>query len=124
MRLNAKGRTAEIESWVDIASNHQSDIEQLNPVPLQSIKEESKDSFCELGYNKKRQIKMLEKICFEQQMLIEFKRFSDGMLSKMDEQNRLLSHLISSQRSIYTSTPGFKNVNFNPEKNEINQNND
>ena len=57
-------------------------------------------------------------------MLIEFKRFSDGMLSKMDEQNRLLSHLISSQRSIYTSTPAFKNANFKPEKYEINQNND
>ena len=57
-------------------------------------------------------------------MLIEFKRFSDGMLSKMDEQNRLLSHLISSQMSIYTSTPAFKNANFKPEKYEINQNND
>ena len=57
-------------------------------------------------------------------MLIEFKRFSDGMLSKMDEQNRLLSNLISSQKSIYTSTPVFKNADFKPEKYEINQNND
>ena len=43
MRLSAKGATAEIESWVYFASNHQSDIEQLNPVPLQSVKVESKD---------------------------------------------------------------------------------
>ena len=35
---------------------------------------------------------MLEKINFEQQMLIEFKKFNDRMLSKIDEQNRLLSH--------------------------------
>ena len=42
----------------------------------------------------------------------------------MDEQNQLLSHLIFSQRSIYTSTPAFKNANFKPEKYEINQNND
>ena len=27
MRLNAKGGTTEIESWVDFASNHESDIE-------------------------------------------------------------------------------------------------
>ena len=54
-------------------------------------------------------------------MLIEFKRFSDGMLSKMDEQNRLLSHLISSQRSIFTSTLPLKNANFKPEKYEINK---
>ena len=52
MRLNSKGATAEIESWVDFTSNHQSDIEQLNPVPLLSVKEESKDSFCELECNK------------------------------------------------------------------------
>ena len=110
MRLNAKGGTAEIESWIDFASNHQSDIEQLNPVHLLSVKQESKDSFCELECKKKRQIKMLVKIIFEQQMLIKFKRFSDGMLLKMDEQNQLLSHLISSQRSIYTSTLFFKNT--------------
>ena len=124
MRLNAKGGTAEIESWVDFASNHQSDIEQLNPIPLLSVKQESKDSFCKLGNNKKRQIKVLEKISIEQQMLIEFKRFGDGMFSKMGEQNRLLSHLISSQRSIYNSTPAFKNTNFKPDNNEINQNKD
>ena len=41
----------------------------------------------------------------------------------MDEQNQLLSHLISSQRSIYFSTPAFKNANFKPEKYGINQNN-
>ena len=82
MRLNAKEGTTEIESWINFASNHQSDIQQLNLVPLLSAKEESKDSFCELRYNKKKQIKMLENISFEQQMLIEFKRFSDGMLQK------------------------------------------
>ena len=30
MRLNAKGATAEIGSWVHFASNHESDIQQLN----------------------------------------------------------------------------------------------
>ena len=57
-------------------------------------------------------------------MFIEFMRFINGMISKMDEQNRLLLHLKSSQRSIYTSTPAFKNDNFKPDKYEINQNYD
>ena len=57
-------------------------------------------------------------------MFIEFMRFIDGMISKMDEQNRLLSHLKSSQRSIYTSTPAFKNDSFKLDKYEINQNYD
>ena len=37
MKLNVKGGTAEIEPWVDFASNHQSDIEQLNQIPLLSV---------------------------------------------------------------------------------------
>ena len=73
MRLNAKGGTAEIESWVDFASNHESDIEHLNPVPLLSVKEESKDSFSELGCNKKRQIKMLEKSALSNNCLLNLR---------------------------------------------------
>ena len=42
----------------------------------------------------------------------------------MDEQNQLLSDLISSHRSIYTSTSTFKNTNIKLEKYEINQNTD
>ena len=66
----------------------------------------------------------MKKISFEQQMFIEFMRFIDGVLSKIDEKNRLLSLLKSSQRSIYTSTPVFKNENFKPDKYEFNQNYD
>ena len=111
MRLNNNGGIVEIESWVDFASNHDSDVEQLiNPSQL-SIKEESKESIYELSATKKRNIKMLEKQSFEHQMLFEFKRFADGMLSKMDEQNKLLSHLVLSQKSNYTSFPTFQSIN-------------
>ena len=97
MRLNNNGGIVEIESWVDFASNNDSDVEQLiNPSHL-SIKEESKESIYELSATKKRNIKMLEKQSFEHQMLFEFKRFADGMLSKIDEQNKYLSHLVLSQ---------------------------
>ena len=48
MRLNINGGIVEIESWVDFASSHDSDVEQLiNPSRL-SIKEESKESIYEL----------------------------------------------------------------------------
>ena len=61
MRLDNNGGIVEIESWVDFASNHDSDVEQLiNPSHL-SIKEESKESIYELSATKKRDNKMLEK---------------------------------------------------------------
>ena len=69
MRLNNNGGIVEIESWVDFASNHDSDVEQLiNPSQL-SIKEESKESIYELSATKKRNNKMLEKQSFLYQML-------------------------------------------------------
>ena len=60
MRLNNNGGIVEIESWVDFASNHDSDVEQLiNPSQL-SIKEKSSESIYELSATKKRNIKMFE----------------------------------------------------------------
>ena len=62
MRLNKNGGIVEIESWIDFASNHDWDIEQLiNPYQL-SIKEESKESIYESPATKKRNIKTLEKM--------------------------------------------------------------
>ena len=124
MRLNNNVGIVEIESWVDFASNHDSDVEQLiNPSQL-SIKEESKESIYELSATKKRYIKMLEKQSFEHQMLYEFKRFTDGMLSKMDEQNKLLSQLVLSQKSNYTSFPTFQSIKTKHDKCETKFNRD
>ena len=124
MRLNNNGGIVEIKSWVDFDSKHDSDVEQLiNPSHL-SIKEESKESIYELSATKKRNIKMLEKQSFEHQMLYEFKRFADGMLSKMDEQNKLLSHLVLSQKSNYTSFPIFQSINIMHDKCETKSNRD
>ena len=124
MRLNNNGGIVEIESWVDFASNHDSDVEQLiNPSQL-SIKEESKESIYELSATKKRDNKMLEKQSFEHQMLYEFKRFTDGMLSKMDEQNKLLSQLVLSQKSNYTSFPTFQSINIKHDKCQTKSNRD
>ena len=82
MRLNNNGGIIEIESWVDFDSNHDSDVEQqINPYQL-NIKEESKESIYEFSATKKRNNKILEKQRFEHQMLFEFKRFTNGMLSK------------------------------------------
>ena len=124
MRLNNNGGIVEIESWVDFDSKHDSDVEQLiNPSQL-SIKEESKESIYELSATKKRDNKMLEKQSFEHQMLFEFKRFTDGMISKMDEQNKLLSHLVLSQKSNYTSFPTFQSINIKHDKCETKSNRD
>ena len=65
---------------------------------------------------------MLVKQSFEHQILFEFKRFADGMLSKMDEQNKLLSHLVLSQKSNYTSFPTFQSVKIKYDKCETKSN--
>ena len=75
-----------------------------------SIREESKESINELSAPKKRNIKMFEKQSFEYQILFEFKRSTKEMLSKMDEQNTLLSHLILFQKSNYTFFPTFQSI--------------
>ena len=124
MRLNNNGGIVEIKSWVDFSSNHDSDVEQLiNPFQL-SIKEESKELIYELSATKKRDNKMLEKQSFEHQMLYEFKRFTDGMISKMDKQNKLLSQLVLSQKSNYTSFPTFQSFKIKHDKCETKSNRD
>ena len=57
-------------------------------------------------------------------MLFEFKRFADGMLSKMDEQNKLLSHLVLSQKSNYTSFPTFQSIKIKHDKCDSKSNRD
>ena len=59
---------------------------------------------------------MFEKQNFEHQMLYEFKRFTDGMLSKMVEQNKLLSQLVLSQKSNYTFFPTFQSIKIKHDK--------
>ena len=67
---------------------------------------------------------MLEKQSFEHQMLFEFKRFVNGMFSKMNEQNKLLSHLVLSQKSNYTSFPTFQSIKIKHYKCETKSNRD
>ena len=55
MRLNNNGGIVEIESWVDFASNYDSDVEQLIDPSHLSIKGESKESIYELS-TKNREI--------------------------------------------------------------------
>ena len=57
-------------------------------------------------------------------MLFEFKRFADGMLSKMDEQNKLLSQLVLYQKSNYTSYPTFQSIKIKHDKCETKSNRD
>ena len=64
MRLNNNEGIVETESWVDFASSHDSDVEQLINSSQLSIKEESKESIYELSATKKRKVKILEKQSF------------------------------------------------------------
>ena len=46
------------------------------------------------------------------------------MLSKMDEQNKLLSHLVLSQKSNYTSFPTFQSIKIKHDKCDTKSNRD
>ena len=64
-------------------------------IPHLNNKEESKESYDVVSDKlKKREIKLLNKGSFEEQLLSEFRRFADGILSKMDEQNKLLRKIV------------------------------
>ena len=82
MRLNNNGGIVEIESWVDFASNHDSDVRQLiNPSHL-SIKEESRESIYELSATKKYQdawkTKLWKSNAFWIQKICRWNAFKNG----------------------------------------------
>ena len=91
-------------------------------IPHLNNKEESKESYDVISDKlKKRDIKLLNKGSFEEQLLSEFRRFADGMLSKMDEQNKLLREIAKTNKSNYTSFSAKPNLNikYEPYENEL-----
>ena len=88
-------------------------------------KEESKESvYVECERMKKRHVKSLHKQSFEEQMLSEFRQFSNGTMSKFDEQNKILAQLVSMQKSTHTSFQAVQNFNVKQERLEMEYNND
>ena len=82
-------------------------------MPNLNHKEESKKSNDIVSDKlKKRGIKLLSKGSFEEQLLSEFRRFADEMLSKMDEQNKLLREIAKTNKSNYTFSPAKPNLNI------------
>ena len=123
VRLTNRHDVAEIESWVDFASRNDSD-EQIS-LPSFRKKEESKESVygtCERM--KKRHVKSLHKQTFEEQMLAEFRQFSNGVMSRLDDQNKILTQLVSMHRSTHTSFPTLQNINIKQERLEMNYDNE
>ena len=113
IRVTSNKRFAELESIVDFASENESDDIQFMNIPHLNHKEELKESYDALSDKlKKRDIKLLKKGGFEEQLLSEFRRFADGMLSKMDEQNKLLKEIVKANKSNYTSLTSKQNLNI------------
>ena len=104
IRVISNKKFAELEYIVDFASENESDDIQFMNIPHLNHKEESKESYDIVSDKlKKRDIKLLSKGSFEEQLLSEFRMFADGMLSKMDEQNKLLREIAKTNKSNYTS---------------------
>ena len=104
IRVNGNRRFAELKSNVDFASENESDDIQFINIPHLNHKEKSKESYdIESDKLKKRDIKFLNKGSFEEQLLSELRRPADGMLSKLDEQNKLFREMAKANTSHYTS---------------------
>ena len=124
VRLTNRHDVAEIESWVDFASRNNSDDEQIS-LPSIRKKEESKESVYEACDRiKKRHLKSLHKQTFEEQMLVEFRQFSNGVMSRLDEQNKILTQLVTLQTSTHTSFPNVQNINIKQERLEFDYDNE
>ena len=91
-------------------------------IPHLNHKEESKESYYILSDKlKKRDIKLLSIRSHEEQLLSEFRRFADGILSKMDELNKLLREIAKINKSNYTffSAKPNLNIKYEPYENEL-----
>ena len=125
VRITNRQDVAEIESWVDFASQNNSNDEDEIGFPSLNKKEESKESvYVECERMKKRHVKSLHKQSFEEQMLSEFRQFSNGIMSKLEEQNKILAQLVSMQKSTHTSFQAVQNFNVKQERLEMEYNNE
>ena len=73
---------------------------------------------------KKRHVKSLHKQSFEEQMSLKFRQLSNGIMSKLDEQNKILAQLVSMQKSTHTSFQAVQNFNVKQERLKMEYNND
>ena len=74
VRITNRQDVAEIESWIDFASQNNSNDEDEIGFPSLNKKEESKEYvYVECERMKKRHVKSLNKQSFEEQMLSEFR---------------------------------------------------
>ena len=121
VKLTSKHDVAEIESWVDFVSKNDSDNEEQFSLLSLRRKEESKESFYDAWERmKKRHAKSLHKQTFEVQLLTEFRQFSNGVMSRLEKQNNILTQLISIQKSSHTSFQAVQNINVKQERFKIN----
>ena len=89
-----------------------SDNEEQFSLPSLRRKEESKESVYDAWERmKKKHAKSLHNQTFEEQLLTEFRQFSNGIMSRLDKQNQILAQLILIQKSSHTSFPAVQNIN-------------
>ena len=86
----------ELESWVSFPSQDEEVKSQLWEYSLNSIKQEPKEQLLDqFNKLKKREAKQFDKLSFQQLILSEFRRFTDGVFEEMDNQNKMRSELVT-----------------------------
>ena len=89
-RFTNKHDVAEIESWIDHVSKMT--VIMKNNLVFQDWKGRKNQSnfFCDAWERmKKRHVKLLHKQAFEEQLFIEIRQFSNGVMSRLDKQNKV-----------------------------------
>ena len=96
IRYSNEWGTVELESRISFPSQDEEVKSQLWEYSLNSIKQEPKEQLLDpFNKLKKREAKQFDKHSFQQQILSEFRRFTDGVFEKIDNQNKMLSELVT-----------------------------
>ena len=103
MRLISKHDATEIKSWIEFSSRNYSDEEQICPSSMKKEEESKESAYSVWERMKKRHTIFFNKQTFEEQILVKCIQFSDGVMSRLDQLDRILSQLMFVKNSTDTS---------------------
>ena len=103
--------------------SQKNDSDNEEQISLPSLRRKEESVYDAWERMKKRHAKSLHKQTFEEQLLTEFRQFSNGVMPRLDKQNQILAQLISIQKSSHTSFPAVQNINVKQERFEMNYDN-
>ena len=116
-----KNEVAEIESWVEFILKIKFIMQnKLDSHVLIRTKNQNNMSFAKCERMKKIYMKSLHKETFKKEMLVEFRQFSNEVISWLDQQNKVLLEFVLMQKSKNNSLKAMQNIKIEQERFSIN----